>query len=100
MILLMTITHYWIRFRIFVNTLKIKTMNAYEKHCKEMSQSGQNSIIQIQKSMSESGLVNDEESFGDFFYLSQLLLKSYNGILSREDCADILNMNEKYFGEV
>jgi hypothetical protein len=49
--------------------------------------------------MSESGLVNDEESFGDFFYLSQLLLKSYNGILSREDCADILNMNEKYFGE-
>ena len=73
-------------------------MNAYEKHCKEMSKAGQNSIIQIQKSMSESGLINDEESFEDFFYLSQLLLKSHNGILSREDCSDILDMNEKYFG--
>lgn len=74
-------------------------MNAYEKHCIELNKRGQHSIIQIQKSMSESGLVIDEESMSDYYHLSILLLKSYNSILSREDCAEVLDINSKYFGD-
>jgi hypothetical protein len=62
-----------------------------------MSKEGRNCIIQIQEYMSKHGLVNDEESIGDFYYLSKLLLQSYSGLLSSKDCGEIINISKKYY---